>query len=463
MQSIDFRPDFSANKKQSIAYRVLQEPGIRELLYGGAKGGGKSWFGCNWMMIKAMDIIETFKLPKTRHPIALGVMARKQGSDFRKTTLETWAQTIPPELYRLNKQTNEIVILDRVKFFFGGFDRQESINKFNSAEYALFFVDQAEELDKDDVMILRGAMRLKINGKDMPRKGLFTANPAQCFLKDEFITAPTESRRFIPALPSDNPYLPGDYVETLRDAFRQRPELLRAYLYGDWSAISSPGQVIQSDDVEAARAKLIVEAEAPICVSCDPARFGDDSTMIYVMQGSTVLREVEETSSNLYQLAMELCGISDEFGDCPIIVDETGIGGGVIDAITSTTPHYCIPINSGSKANKPEKYGNLRAQMWENASSMFALGAVSLGSGWSEKLHKDLTAPQYKYRNGRMYIEEKDAIKKRLGRSPDRGDCYVQGLWANNVLLKNPFKPTSTQYFIDTHEESESQRAESYV
>ncbi|MHC5083863.1 MAG: hypothetical protein ACYTET_08010, partial [Planctomycetota bacterium] len=45
------------------------------------------------------------------------------------------------------------------------------------------------------------------------------------------------------------------------------------------------------------------------------------------------------------------------------------------------------------------------------------------------KLKGQLTTPTYEFRNGKILIESKADIKKRLGCSPDRADCYVNGLY----------------------------------
>ena len=46
------------------------------------------------------------------------------------------------------------------------------------------------------------------------------------------------------------------------------------------------------------------------------------------------------------------------------------------------------------------------------------------------KLKGQLTTPVYAFRNGKILIEPKAEIKKRLGNSPDRADAYVNGLYA---------------------------------
>ena len=46
------------------------------------------------------------------------------------------------------------------------------------------------------------------------------------------------------------------------------------------------------------------------------------------------------------------------------------------------------------------------------------------------RLKGQLATPTYEFRNGKILIESKADIKKRLGNSPDRADAYVNGLYA---------------------------------
>jgi hypothetical protein len=182
--------DIEFSQKQSEAYEYLsQHDKALELLYGGAKYGGKSWFGADFMYLEAVRLIKAHNIKRRANPIPIGFMGRKVGKDFYDTTFETWKKAIPGGCYRLKGSPPEVIIENRVKYFTGGLDRQETVNKFNSAELAVYFIDQAEETQKDDISLLRAATfwRLAINGRKIPGKGLLTANPAQCWLKGEFI------------------------------------------------------------------------------------------------------------------------------------------------------------------------------------------------------------------------------------------------------------------------------------
>ena len=87
-----------------------------------------------------------------------------------------------------------------------------------------------------------------------------------------------------------------------------------------------------------------------------------------------------------------------------------------------------MPFNGSEKADRDRKYYNRRAEAWWECAEH--LSKAELGCrNMSADLRKDLTAPRYDYRNGRILIEPKADIKARLNRSPDKGDCYVMGVW----------------------------------
>ena len=184
----NFNIEFSAKQSEAYAY-WMQDDIALELLYGGAKYGGKSYGGCLMFYLEIIRLIRKHIQKVPTHPIPIGFMGRKVGKNFYETTFESWKKAIPGDCYKIKGQQVDIIIEDRVKILTGGLDSRETINQFNSAELALYFIDQAEETLKDDISLLRTATfwRLSLGGVKIPGKGLLTANPAQCWLKEEFI------------------------------------------------------------------------------------------------------------------------------------------------------------------------------------------------------------------------------------------------------------------------------------
>jgi hypothetical protein len=433
LQTLEQKPTDLAiklSKRQAIAWRLLAQDDVIDLCYGGAKGGGKSVFLCYWVYTRAVEIARHFNLGPREHPIPVGWMGRSQGTDFKHTTLETWKKVIPPGSYRIREQEQEIVIGEAVKVGYGGLDRQERINKFNSAELNFIAVDQAEEVDLDAIGELRGSRRLTINGQTYPVKGVFTANPAQCWIKGEFIDRPTPDKRFVQALPTDNPWLDPNYVNILKSAFKHRPELLEAYLYGSWDALEGADQIIKDIWIRNALERTLHLPRTKRLIVCDPARFGDDETVIYLMENTDIVeahlygqKDTMHTANLIHILAVakkvQAVGI-----------DTIGVGGGVADRLREMADdgYEVIDINSSEASRQPERYVNLRAEMWDRAGHLLCDGDVDLTYDEPQLRHQ-LCTPVYKFRNGRLQVEAKEDIKDRLGVSPGRADGYVMGLY----------------------------------
>ena len=448
-RKVQFSPVLTG--RQCIAYDALLDPKIKRVLYGGAKGGGKSWFLCVKSFLYAWDICVRFGLRESNNPIHIGWLGRKQATDFTSTTLQTWRQTIPEEYYELRsgteKDSKHILIMGRIAIDYGGLDRQESINKFNSAEYAFIGIDQAEETERDDISVLRGSLRLTIKGERLHYWELYTANPRACWLRDDFITDPRKGNIFVPALPSDNPHLPEGYEETLMDAFGHRPELIQAYLHGDWSQIEDSSQIIKDKWVQAAMScSSLFKGKV---LSCDPARFGDDKAKIMLLEGSEIEYEETRGQSRTTELSARLADLSRANGDCPIVVDSIGIGAGVVDELHEWGRNV-IAFNGAAKASREEKYYNLRAEGYWELSQHFAKREIGCLRMTSE-LRKQLTSIRYEIRNGRILIESKEKVKERLGHSPDASDCYMMGVWAVKKVVPTMSYPVYRKDRIESH------------
>ena len=112
-------------------------------------------------------------------------------------------------------------------------------------------------------------------------------------------------------------------------------------------------------------------------------------------------------------------------------VDGVGVGAGTINALKEdgivdegiNLQGAASPIENG----KEEKFNNLRSQMWWTAREDLRSGEIAMIR--DEGLIADLTAPKFSVRNGKIYVESKEDLKKRLGHSPNKGDAFVYWNW----------------------------------
>lgn len=199
--------------------------------------------------------------------------------------------------------------------------------------------------------------------------------------------------------------------------------------------------VIGLGDVEDAQEREVTmpypAAVDDVRVICDVARFGSDETVIGTRYGDRIRivktyvgKPTTETVGEIITAWRELRG---EAGADPVvIVDDDGVGGGVTDQLrekaeqaTELNGLQVHAFRGGERAIQPTKYPNARSEAWFRLERR--LPELDLDD--DEQLLADLTAPKYRLdSDGRRVVERKDETKKRLGRSPDRGDMVVMSL-----------------------------------
>ena len=85
-------------------------------------------------------------------------------------------------------------------------------------------------------------------------------------------------------------------------------------------------------------------------------------------------------------------------------------------------PFTVFEVMFNEKATDFAHYYNKRSEMWDLMRQWLARN----GSIYQdEQMIRDLASSGYEYDNGRLKLEDKAAIRKRLGRSPDSGDALA--------------------------------------
>ena len=244
------------------------------------------------------------------------------------------------------------------------------------------------------------------------------------------------SRTFIPAKLDDNPFLAGD--NRYRSILQSLPEPLRSQmLYGDFRASSSPDpwQIIPTEWVLDAQRRWL-ETEKPkhlTAVGIDPARGGLDNMSIAKRYDSYF-----DDLAFRPGAAVPTGPIGAEFvrqelnGEEPEImnIDIGGIGSSVYDSLHDQYPGITA-INAASASEYRDKSGklkmrNMRAEYyWRMRDSLDPNGGDNISLPPGNEVVADLCSAKYKVTVSGVLVEEKAEIKKRIGRSPDKGESLL--------------------------------------
>lgn len=188
--------------------------------------------------------------------------------------------------------------------------------------------------------------------------------------------------------------------------------------------------VIPLSWIEAACARwetMPVEGAARIGV--DVARYGDDETVFAIRHGRKITRLRAERKQSVTTTAGQAVEEArNEGGTELILVDDSGVGGGVTDILLDDNLP-AVGINAGWGALDPEHFVGFRDEMWwmmreRLDPSVPENEQIALPD--DEDLKAQLSAPTYDYtRKGQIKVESKDEMRDRGLSSPDRADAVI--------------------------------------
>lgn len=164
----------------------------------------------------------------------------------------------------------------------------------------------------------------------------------------------------------------------------------------------------------------------PLILGVDVARFGDDKTAIARRKGRQIYDVTSYSNMSVTQVANLVKNIIHEEHPAIVNIDVGGLGAGVYDILVEDGyQEIARAVNFGEKAQEEERFCNRRAEMWARLRDwLTAELPVSMVN--CKGLTEDLTAPFKDYdKLGRLLLEKKADIKKRIGRSTDVGDAVA--------------------------------------
>jgi hypothetical protein len=218
--------------KQTYAFDVLTEPEyahVRELLYGGGAGGGKSILGCVWLIVQSL-----------RYAGTRWVIGRNTLKTLKETTLNSFffmaKEGGVKYKYIENKgiffpNGSEILLKD-----LSYYPSDPDFSELGSLEITGAFVDECDQITQKAWEILMSRIRYKLDENGLTPKILGTCNPSRNWVFKRFYEPYKENRLapellFVQSLVSDNPKISHHYPDSLKRLDEVNRERL---LKGNW-------------------------------------------------------------------------------------------------------------------------------------------------------------------------------------------------------------------------------------
>lgn len=185
-------------------------------------------------------------------------------------------------------------------------------------------------------------------------------------------------------------------------------------------------QLIRGDLVDAAIQRQ-VQAIGKLMVGVDPARYGDDRSVISFRRGRVLLRQVVLSKVDGIALAARTRTEIKKFGLQPaqIAVDANGVGASAADTLRAWYGEdVVVDVLAQETAWENGEHYNLRSFMWHEMAEWLE-GAALPGGDEGQELRADLVSVRYKYKGGLILLLSKDEMRALQLRSPDCGDSLA--------------------------------------
>ncbi len=183
-------------------------------------------------------------------------------------------------------------------------------------------------------------------------------------------------------------------------------------------------------------------------------------------QAATFTSEWRTRTSDPEQLATFIVATILASKPSKVTIDSIGVGWGILAAVRS---HQLLPkgvaiegFNGASSPADKSLYGNARAELWWTARLLFQKGKIDTSLADNrDDLEGQLVAPRYHINKGKIYVESKEDINKRLGRSPDNADAFMYALANAMTIAPMSVTPPPQASMLPTNMANMAQRASS--
>lgn len=385
------------------------------------------------------------------YPGSRWLMGRSKLKSLKETTLATFFELcgrwgIRNEVdYKYNAQdgtitfSNGSLIILKDLFLYPS---DPNFDSLGSLEITGGFIDEVNQVTFKAWSIVSSRIRYKLDEFGLIPKLLGTCNPSKQWVYHEFYNPYIEgvlvsTKKFVQALVTDNRHISRHYIENLKrikdKAIRER------LLYGNWNYDDDPACLFDYNticDLFTTKAEKSEERY----VSGDVSRKGRDKMIVVYWEGLQAV-EIKELPYDIKSDTSKSAQWIIEYAErkkvrrSHIILDEDGVGGGVVDQIKG-----CVGFVNNSSVIQPKEvewdktktlnYANLKTQCYFKLAQLAEEGLIGINEPDSEikrLLIEELEQVKRKNidKDQKISLVEKDVIKENIGRSPDVADAIM--------------------------------------
>lgn len=463
--------------KQISAYDILEDHLTNELGYGGGARGGKSWLGNLWQLNRRISM-----------PNSAGLIARSELTKLRDTTLRTFFKvaksygfdgtyTFNASSLTANFHNGSVIFFREIKYL----PSDPEFDRLGSYDLTDAFLDEAQQISAKAISVLKGRFSVLYNpmaGRKPQRtdpefkqlgtgdlidpefnpeaealyqatvqkwrarggwqtipKALYTCNPKRNWIYTDFVQPDKLGtikpyRKWIKALPADNPHTDAAYIENL---MRGDAVTVQRLVFGNFEYDDDPSALCSFDAIMDMFTNDHVKGGEweEKAISADLAMQGRDRFVGSYWEGLLCFIKIDKPLAKGKEIEMDLRGLMEEHqvGHSQTVVDSDGMG-----AYLESYLEGIKEFHGGARAFDEKEFFNLKSECgWKLAEVTNKRQIKIICSPDQRQAIMDEMALLKKDKvdddTTKKRLISKEKMKEELGHSPDYLDNLLMRMY----------------------------------
>lgn len=421
--------------KQSKAWTLLTDKTTLFVGYGGGAFSGKSYLMCYFLTYMAL----------TYEATAWG-LGRKELITLKKTTLITLFKVfkesgIKSEVhYNYNQQLNKIVFYNGSVIYLIDTAHKPSdplYQRFGGLELTGCAIDESAETDRKAIDILFTRLGRCNNEKyGITKKMLECFNSAKTHVYDRYYKpykdgTETVSKKFIHALPTDNPSPEvADYVRDILLTGEQ--STIQRLIYGNFEYDDNPYTLFDYDSICNVFTNAFIAGNGKRYLSADIAYLGADTFFVSIWNGFKVEKIIAIDKIDEIAIGNKIIELATEFRIpfSNIVYDADGLRKFTANSLKKLSGAKAFTNNAAPIKDK--QFGNLKTECAFMLKSKIEANEIYIeDQTYRKQIIADLEniCREPMDDEKKIYLEKKSKHKERTGRSPDAFDSLLMRMY----------------------------------